>query len=64
MKTRSKFLFATTRKLDGKSPAYDRAGLTFGVFDVHVPDGHKMGHIELPDAKGGHRSNIRKNWIR
>jgi pimeloyl-ACP methyl ester carboxylesterase len=47
-----KFLFATTRKLDGRSFGYDRAGMTFGAVNVHVPDDHKMGQIELPGTKG------------
>jgi esterase/lipase superfamily enzyme len=47
-----KFLFATTRKRDGRSFGYDRDGLTFGAANVHIPDDHKMGHIELPGMKG------------
>jgi esterase/lipase superfamily enzyme len=47
-----KFLFATTRGSIGNSFSDDRAKLTFGAVDVHVPDDHKMGQMELPGLKG------------
>jgi hypothetical protein len=47
-----KFLFATTRKYAGGSFSYDTADMTFGGVDVHVPDDHRMGQIELPGTKG------------
>jgi esterase/lipase superfamily enzyme len=46
------FLFATTRQFSGGVFTSDRGNLTFGGVDVHVPDDHKMGRIELPKSKG------------
>jgi hypothetical protein len=46
------FLFATTRESVGRSFSDDRAELTFGAVDVHVPDDHKMGQMDLPGVKG------------
>jgi hypothetical protein len=47
----AEFLFATTRKKISDEPARfsgERAELSYGVARVRVPEGHKVGRIELP----------------